>query len=75
MSKRHAARDDKSALMRRALTSLTEQELEFFPETDPMLDQSEESWIKSSDQHAQSKSRHGCAFPGSAGDSAHSGIL
>lgn len=74
MSKKQATRDQGSDRVPRALRSLTEQELQFFPKTDPMVDQPEESWIKFSEERAQSD-REGHVSRQSDADSAHSGIL
>lgn len=75
MTKKQAARDQRADRIRRALESLTERELQFFPKTDPMLDQPDESWVKSSEQGARGGNRSGHASQRPDWDSAHSGIL
>ena len=72
--KQQATRDQGPDRVARALRSLTEQELQFFPKTDSMLDQPEESWIKFGDERAQSD-RAGHVSRRSDADSAHSGVL
>lgn len=74
MSKKQTIRGQGSDRVARALKSLTEQELQFFPKTDPMLDQSGESWIKFGDERVQSD-RAGDVSGRSDVDSAHSGVL
>ena len=74
MSKTKTVRpvDSLSVRMKEARKALTDEELRFFPKTDPMLNQPEAPWGKQSTRNAKSTGRV-VALPN--GDSERWGVL